>query len=98
MTIFHPTILRACAKAASTAGPGIISALHEDPHHVGARPDLKNEVIVPDILIQPQSAPMQMMFYSGDQFPAEYKAVPLPLSTAHGTGPNAQAIRLFVAS
>ena len=46
---------------------------HEDPHHIGARPDLKNEVIVPDILIQPHSASMQMMFYSGDQFPAEYK-------------------------
>ena len=46
---------------------------HEDPLHVGARPDLKNEVIVPDILIQPHSASLQMMFYTGEQFPAEYK-------------------------
>jgi glucose/arabinose dehydrogenase len=46
---------------------------HEDPHHIGARPDLKNKVIVPDILIQPHSALMQMMFYSGEQFPVEYK-------------------------
>jgi glucose/arabinose dehydrogenase len=46
---------------------------HEDPLHVGARPDLKIEVIVPDILIQPHSASMQMMFYTGAQFPAEYK-------------------------
>lgn len=46
---------------------------HEDPHHIGARPDLKNEVIVPDILIQPHSAPLEMMFYTGEQFPAEYK-------------------------
>jgi glucose/arabinose dehydrogenase len=45
---------------------------HEDPLHVGARPDLKNKVIVPDILIQPHSASMQMMFYTGAQFPAEY--------------------------
>jgi glucose/arabinose dehydrogenase len=45
---------------------------HEDPLHVGARPNLKNDVIVPDILIQPHSASMQMMFYSGAQFPAEY--------------------------
>jgi glucose/arabinose dehydrogenase len=45
---------------------------HEDPLHAGARPDLKNEVIVPDILIQPHSASLQMMFYSGAQFPAEY--------------------------
>ena len=46
---------------------------HEDPLHVGARPDLKNEVIVPDILIQPHSASLQMMFYTGKQFPAEYE-------------------------
>jgi glucose/arabinose dehydrogenase len=45
---------------------------HEDPLHVGARPDLKNKVILPDILIQPHSASLQMMFYSGAQFPAEY--------------------------
>jgi glucose/arabinose dehydrogenase len=45
---------------------------HEDPLHVGARPDLKNEVLVPDILIQPHSASLQMMFYTGAQFPAEY--------------------------
>ena len=46
---------------------------HEDPRHIGARPDLKNETIVPDILIQPHSASLQMMFYTGEQFPAEYK-------------------------
>jgi glucose/arabinose dehydrogenase len=46
---------------------------HEDPLHTGARPDLKSEVIVPDILIQPHSASLQMMFYTGTQFPAEYK-------------------------
>jgi glucose/arabinose dehydrogenase len=46
---------------------------HEDPHHIGARPDLKNDVIVPDILIQPHSASLQMMFYTGELFPAEYK-------------------------
>ena len=46
---------------------------HEDPHHIGARPDLKNGVIVPDILIQPHSASLQMMFYTGELFPAEYK-------------------------
>jgi glucose/arabinose dehydrogenase len=45
---------------------------HEDPLHMGARPDLKNDVIVPDILIQPHSASLQMMFYTGAQFPAEY--------------------------
>jgi glucose/arabinose dehydrogenase len=42
---------------------------HEDPRHKGARPDLKNKVIVPDILLQAHSAPLQMMVYSGEQFP-----------------------------
>jgi glucose/arabinose dehydrogenase len=46
---------------------------HEDQRHKGARPDLEDKVIVPDILIQPHSASMQMMFHTGRQFPAEYK-------------------------
>ncbi len=46
---------------------------HEDPRHKGARPDLKDKVTVPDILLQPHSASLGMMFYTGDQFPAEYK-------------------------
>ncbi len=46
---------------------------NEDPRHKGARPDLKDKVTVPDVLIQPHSASLQMVFYDGDQFPAEYK-------------------------
>ena len=56
---------------------------HEDPHHVGARPDLRNKVIIPDILIQPHSAPLQIMFYTGGQFPAEYKGD--IFAAAHGS-------------
>ena len=37
------------------------------------RADLKGKVTVPDILLQPHSASLQMMFYTGGQFPAEYK-------------------------
>jgi glucose/arabinose dehydrogenase len=46
---------------------------NEDPLHRGARPDLKDKVITPDILIQPHSASLQMMFYTGGQFPAAYR-------------------------
>lgn len=46
---------------------------NEDPLHNCARPDLKDQVIVPDILIQPHSASLQMMFYTGEQFPPEYR-------------------------
>ncbi len=46
---------------------------HEDPRLKGARPDLKGKVTLPDILLQAHSASLGMMFYSGGQFPAEYK-------------------------
>jgi glucose/arabinose dehydrogenase len=46
---------------------------HQDPRHLGERPDLKDKITVPDVLIQPHSASLQLMFYSGDQFPADLK-------------------------
>ena len=46
---------------------------NEDPHHKGARPDLKDKVTVPDVLIEAHSAPLQIAFYDGDSFPTEYK-------------------------
>jgi glucose/arabinose dehydrogenase len=46
---------------------------HEDPRHKGARPDLRDNIIEPDVLIQPHSASLQMMFYTGGQFPGEYQ-------------------------
>ncbi len=45
----------------------------EDPRHRGARPDLRGKAIVPDVLFQPHSAPLQMAFYDGGMFPAEYR-------------------------
>lgn len=46
---------------------------NEDPRHAGARPDLKDKVTVPDVLIQPHSASLGMTFYQGTQFPPEYQ-------------------------
>ena len=46
---------------------------NEDPHHKGERPDLKDKVTVPDVLIEAHSAPLQIAFYDGDSFPTEYK-------------------------
>jgi glucose/arabinose dehydrogenase len=46
---------------------------HEDPRQAGNRPDLKDKVLVPDVFMQAHSAPLQMVFYQGDSFPAEYK-------------------------
>jgi glucose/arabinose dehydrogenase len=46
---------------------------HEDPRHVGARPDLKDKVTVPDVLLQAHSASLGLTFYQGDNFPAAYR-------------------------
>jgi glucose/arabinose dehydrogenase len=46
---------------------------HQDPRHKGKHPELKNKVIVPDVLLQPHNASLELTFYEGQQFPAEYK-------------------------
>ena len=46
---------------------------HEDPRHAGERPDLKDKIIVPDVLIQAHSASLGLTFYDGNAFPAEYR-------------------------
>ena len=46
--------------------------VNEDPRHRGERPDLKDKITVPDVLIQAHSASMGIIFYDGDQFPSEY--------------------------
>jgi hypothetical protein len=46
---------------------------HPDPRHGGAHPELRDRVIVPDVLLQPHSASLQMTFYDGAQFPAQYR-------------------------
>jgi len=45
---------------------------NEDPQHIGQRPDLKEKVTVPDVLIQAHSASLGITFYNGNAFPAEY--------------------------
>jgi glucose/arabinose dehydrogenase len=46
---------------------------HQDPRMAGKRPDLKDKVITPDVILQPHNASLQMTFYTGAQFPAEYR-------------------------
>ena len=45
---------------------------NEDPHHSGQRPDLKDKVTIPDVLLQAHSASLGLTFYEGNAFPAEY--------------------------
>ena len=45
---------------------------NQDPRHAGKHPELKDKVIVPDVLLQPHNASLEMTFYEGSQFPKEY--------------------------
>jgi glucose/arabinose dehydrogenase len=46
---------------------------HQDPRHAGKHPELQGKVIVPDVLLQSHSASLEMVFYTGSQFPGEYR-------------------------
>jgi glucose/arabinose dehydrogenase len=46
---------------------------NQDPRHQGKHPELKDKVIVPDVLLQPHNASLEMTFYQGEQFPPEYR-------------------------
>ncbi len=46
---------------------------HQDPRHPGAHPELKDKVITPDVILNPHNASLEITFYNGKQFPAEYQ-------------------------
>ena len=52
--------------------PWYYTGPNQDPRHPGARPELRDKVIVPDVLLQSHSASLGMVFYTGRQFPREY--------------------------
>ena len=52
--------------------PWYYMGANEDPKWKGRRPDLAGQVTVPDVLLQPHSASLQMTFYDGKAFPAEF--------------------------
>ncbi len=46
---------------------------HPDPRLNGKHAELKDKVLVPDVLMQPHNASLGIAFYTGTQFPAEYR-------------------------
>jgi glucose/arabinose dehydrogenase len=46
---------------------------HQDPFHNGQHPELRDRVKLPNVLIQPHSAPLQLAVYTGSQFPPQYR-------------------------
>jgi glucose/arabinose dehydrogenase len=70
---------------------------HEDPRHAGERPDLAGKATVPDVLMQAHSAPLNIAFYEGGMFPAEYRGdafVALHGSWNRGTRTGYKVVRL----
>ncbi len=53
--------------------PWWYTGAHQDPRHAGKHPELKDKVIVPDVLLQPHNASLEITFYDGKQFPPEYQ-------------------------
>ena len=46
---------------------------HQDPRFAGDHPELKDNVLTPDVILQPHNASLEMTFYEGAQFPTEYR-------------------------
>jgi glucose/arabinose dehydrogenase len=53
--------------------PWYYMGANQDPRHAGKHPELKDKVIVPDVLMQPHNASLGLTFYEGTQFPPEYR-------------------------
>jgi glucose/arabinose dehydrogenase len=45
---------------------------HQDPRLPGTHPELKGKVTVPDVLLQPHNASLQLTFYEAKQFPKQF--------------------------
>jgi len=52
--------------------PWYYMGAHQDPRHEGKHPELRSKVIVPDVLLSPHNASLELTFYEGSQFPSEY--------------------------
>jgi glucose/arabinose dehydrogenase len=53
--------------------PYALTGAVPDPEYGSKRPDLVAKTKTPDVLFRAHSAPIGMVFYTGDQFPAEFK-------------------------
>jgi glucose/arabinose dehydrogenase len=68
-----PDYLTRVREGAFYGWPWFYIGANEDPRHPGEEPALRHRATVPDVLVQPHSASMEMTFYEGAQFPAEYR-------------------------
>jgi glucose/arabinose dehydrogenase len=67
-----PDYITRVKEGAFYGWPWLYLGDHEDPRHQGERSDLAGKATVPDVILQSHSASLQMTFYGGAMFPAEY--------------------------
>jgi glucose/arabinose dehydrogenase len=68
-----PDYLTEVRDGAFYGWPFAYAGPNEDPRHVGERPDLVKQTVVPDVLLESHSAVMGLVFYQGTRFPAAYR-------------------------
>jgi len=77
--------------------PWFYIGANQDPAHAGKHAELKDKVIVPDVLIQSHSASLGMTFYDGKMFPPEYQGDAFAAehgSWNHSQGSGREVVRI----
>lgn len=68
-----PDYITRVRQGAFYGWPWYYIGANEDPRHRGERPDLKDKITIPDVLLQAHSASLGIAFYNATQFPADYR-------------------------
>jgi len=68
-----PDYITHVTPGASYGWPWFYIGPHQDPRHDGTHPELKDKVLIPDVLMPPHNASLGLTFYDGTQFPQEYR-------------------------
>jgi glucose/arabinose dehydrogenase len=68
-----PDYITHVKEDATYGWPWYYMGSNQDPRLAGKHPELLGKVTVPDVLLQPHFASLEMTFYEGSEFPADYK-------------------------
>ena len=68
-----PDYLTRVSDGAFYGWPWYYIGAHQDPRHQGEHAELRDRITVPDVLLQPHSAPLGLAVYTGKQFPKAYR-------------------------
>src|SRR5580658_7237835 len=68
-----PDYVTSVRDSAFYGWPWYYIGANQDPRHKGEHAELRDKITVPDVLIQPHSAPLGIAVYTGQQFPVAYR-------------------------